>query len=152
MSRLAKPVTLMFTLFLVIVASAACTMVFPSTQAAPPTPHISARLASGNYRVEFNNPAGLLRSTWTLEVSGGQITGKSEWDCCPGHRTDTMSGRVEGNLIIVERDCTGQGTPGECHQVYIGTMEGDVIKGAMIWASPRSGSRIDGSWQLFLKP
>ena len=38
----------------------------------------TAGLAGGAYRVEVQNSGRMHLSTWTLQVSGNQITGKSE--------------------------------------------------------------------------
>jgi hypothetical protein len=111
-----------------------------------PTPTPLNKLKNGNYRVKV--VAGqMLQSVWTLEISGSNITGKSEWDCCPGHRIDPLNGRIENDHVVIERDCSGQGY-GECHQVYIGTLVGDLITGSFTG----TGATGNASWTLYLKP
>jgi WSC domain. len=89
-----------------------------------------ANLSSGTYQVAADNAGTIHNSTWTLQVSGNQITGTSQWDCCPGPRVDALTGRIEGNRVIIERDCSGQGWEGECRQVYDGTIGGGTIEGS----------------------
>ncbi len=78
-------------------------------------------LRSGRYRLEaYSNR--LHKSVWDLEVSGSNITGTSEWDCCPGRRRDALQGTLQGNSVQIGRSCTGQGISGRCSQVYEGTI------------------------------
>ena len=123
-----------------------------SFSAAPTvSPPPSSLLKSGSYKVEAKAEAhdelteDLWPSTWTLQVTGNQITGQSEWSCCPGHRIDPLNGRIEGNRVIIERDCTGEGTVGPCHQVYEGTIKEDVIEGQ--WTHNGAAA---GWWKLYL--
>lgn len=110
-----------------------------------PTPYVLTRLKSGVYRVVVVVGA-TINSTWTLEVTGDQITGSSEWKCCPGYRTDPLSGHIEGKQVIIERDCQGQGFEGACHQVYTGTLQGDTIIGL----ATGTGLPANTSWTLYL--
>ena len=71
-------------------------------------------LKSGDYQVVVAWPDGVVKagerkSTWHLTVADGQVTGTSDWDCCPGVRHDPVNGKINANTISFLRDCTGQG-------------------------------------------
>ena len=67
-------------------------------------------------------------STWRLTVKAGKVTGTSEWQCCPGARTDPITGTVRGDTVVLVRDCTGQGQSGACSQTATGrvTRQGNL--------------------------
>jgi hypothetical protein len=89
-------------------------------------------------------------STWTLEVDEDQITGTSEWDCCPGHRIDPLKGQIkDGNNVIIERDCKGQGWEGSCYQVYSGIIKDDTITGSYL--SRTDSDSANALWRMYLK-
>lgn len=111
--------------------------------ASPPTPPADG-LASGTYQVDSYADRAY-RSTWMLERSGETIRGTSEWDCCPGRRTDPLQGRVRGDQVRIARDCSGQGASGRCVQVYDGRISGDRIAGT--WTH---NDRFVGRWWLDL--
>ncbi len=96
-------------------------------------------LASGRYDVDASGYA----STFTLTVTGSTFSGSSKWTCCPGPRTDPIiQGAVQNGRISFVRDCTGQGYPGECKQVYTGSITEDGAAGR--WSGTGGG----GSWTL----
>ncbi len=102
----------------------------PGRQPAP----AAGEIPNGSYRVEsFSDRA--YTSTWQLEVSGERIDGTSEWECCPGRRTDPLEGWVRDGQVRIARSCTGQGASGRCLQVYDGKITG-----------PEGGQRIEGTW------
>lgn len=112
------------------------------TPSSPP-----ALLVSGSYQVSTTATAG---STYTgvfrIRVNGGRITGTSDWTCCPGPRHDPLSGRIAGNQVTIERNCSGQGASGACRQVYTGTISGDTISGRF------THNGVDaGTWVLRLR-
>jgi len=105
-------------------------------------------LKSGTYKVLVTWPNGSSNSTWTLTVNGGQVTGSSQWTCCPGPRTDPLTGTLNAGTITVERDCTGQGwTQGACHQTFTGSLQNGVITGGIAGTSIVQGE----VWTLYLK-
>jgi len=81
-------------------------------------------LESGSYRVSVLDGATVYHSTWRLVVSkSGAITGSSHWSCCPGARTDPLSGSASGDHVTIDRDCHGQGAGSECiRQTYVGNV------------------------------
>jgi hypothetical protein len=88
---------------------------------------------SGVYAVTQYLEGSAHPARWTLTVTGGQISGRSKWDCCPGSRTDPLTGTAQGAHVVIVRDCTGQGSPGACTQ----TFSGDVSAGGSVggtWA------------------
>ena len=104
------------------------------------------RLYSGTFRVGVRAGDKTYLSAWTLNVSGRNITGHSKWNCCPRPRTDPLKGYYEGDQVIIERDCTGQGTDQPCHQVYTARISGKTARGT--WTH---NGRPAGSWILYLK-
>lgn len=111
-----------------------------------PVADLAELLVSGTYHVSTPCMGVTYQSVWRLNVTGGRISGKSEWTCCPGPRIDPMKGRISGDTVVIERDCTGQGQKGPCHQVYTGKLNGDVIEGSFTL-----NGKIIGSWTLYLK-
>jgi hypothetical protein len=94
-----------------------------STAGLPP-----ASLDSGSYQTVQTYAGRTYRSTWRLKVTPGisnwLITGISEWDCCPGRRLDPLRGTIgEGGTVEVTRDCTDQGNPEPCKQVFPGLLQ-----------------------------
>jgi hypothetical protein len=83
-------------------------------------------LISGAYQVQVRNSGTIHRAVWRLQVSGNQITGTSDW----GTRVDTIQGYIQGNRVVIQRDCRGQGFTGECRQVYNGVIGNGVIQGS----------------------
>ncbi len=113
--------------------------------AGTPEPIRATGLISGSYRLEaYSNRQH--RSLWDLKVAGGEITGTSEWDCCPGRRRDPLKGRVQGGRVQIERSCTGQGLSGRCSQVY----EGNVSKRGAASGSWSHNGNFAGKWRLEL--
>ncbi len=106
------------------VSAAAVCLCLPAAVSAGTNP----TLTSGTYSVVVHGNA-LYHSTWTLHVANGNITGSSRWTCCPGPRTDALSGSVTSTRVTIRRDCSGQGAPASsvtpCVQVYIGTIAKD---------------------------
>ncbi|MCY7303296.1 MAG: hypothetical protein LH654_09740 [Thermoleophilia bacterium] len=76
-------------------------------------------LRSGTYAVTVRTSGVAFQSTWTLRVTGSSITGTSTWTCCPGGRTDPLSGSVQGATATIVRDCNGQGINVACRQTYV---------------------------------
>lgn len=105
-------------------------------------------LISGTYKVENTNSGTTYVSTWTLEVSGNQITGTSDWPCCPGRRLDPLRGSVAGNRVTIARDCRGQGYVGECRQEFVGTIVSGVVQGK----ASGTGAAPNNVWTLYLRP
>lgn len=60
-------------------------------------------LESGTYAVTVNDGGTVFASTWTLQVSGGSITGTSVWPCCGF--TDPLSGSAQGTGARITRSC-----------------------------------------------
>jgi hypothetical protein len=83
-------------------------------------------LVSGSYQVQVRNSGTIHRAVWRLQVSGNQITGSSDW----GTRVDPVQGYIQGNSVVIQRDCRGQGFTGECRQVYQGIIGNGVIQGS----------------------
>jgi hypothetical protein len=104
------------------------------------------KLASGTYRVEVKNSYRTHVMSWKLEVSGDQISGTLESDCCPGPRVDSLRGSINGDRVVIERDCSGQGMKGECHQVYHGTIGDGAVRGSFTG----TGSAPNNFWTLNL--
>ncbi len=126
---------------------------FPQAQSVvltiTPAPDELPKLASGVYQVSTLSGGRQNDGIWTLQITEGQITGASEWACCPDHRVDPLTGHIDGDQIIIERNCSGQGYEGECHQVFSGTLEGDTIVGSITGTGiPESGA----TWTLYLNP
>ena len=101
---------------------------------------------SGKYRVE-QYTGSTYKSEWKIQVKKNKITGKSEWTCCPGRRTDPVKGYINGYTVVIERDCSGQNWSGACRQKFVGTLMGTKIEGTC------TGTGIVGTgrWVLFLK-
>ncbi len=108
----------------------------------PPGPEPS-KLASGTYHLEAQS-GRLHKSVWRLENEGGKITGTSEWDCCPGRRTDPLEGSVRGGEVQIARSCTGQGMSGRCLQVY----EGKISENGIASGNWSHNGRVAGKWRL----
>lgn len=100
---------------------------------------------SDTYAVDVQANSSMF-SSWALKVTGDQIVGTSHWDCCPAVRVDSLKGHIEGDQVIIERDCSGQGFDGECHQAYIGKLNGNTITG------PAQGTGLPptSTWTLHL--
>ena len=83
----------------------------------------STTLDSGVYdvRVSYRGSATKYRSYWKLTVTGNRIRGTSFWTCCPGQRSDPLSGSITGDRAVVVRDCRGQGQKGPCRQTFVFT-------------------------------
>jgi len=105
-------------------------------------PGINTNFVSGTYRVT----QGHWESTWRVRVVNGRITGTSEWTCCPGHRIDPIRGSVSGNIVIMERNCSGQGWNGPCRQIFRGKIKGNRIMGTCTGTGLGGGS----PWVLYL--
>ena len=96
---------------------------------------------SGAYKAVVTNAGIVYHSTWTLMVSAGRVTGTSTWTCCPGKRTDPLSGTVNGNRVVIRRDCSKQGYVGPCSQTYTGTVNAKgVASGTWAGTGAVSGS------------
>jgi hypothetical protein len=107
-----------------------------------------AGLASGTYQTIQTYAGRTYRSTWRLRVTPGiskwLVTGISEWDCCPGRRLDPLRGTIgEGGTVEISRDCTGQGSPEPCKQVFRGYFSEKTVRGT--W----SGNGRSGTWTLY---
>src|SRR6185436_20102486 len=133
---------------------AAAFLAFTAAEASPVGARSAADLNSGTYQVVVVTAGGKsYRSLWHLHVVANHITGTSEWDCCPGHRVDKLSGQIglketdEETLTSVDitRFCVGQGQPAPCKQEYSSTNIGDTrVQGT--W----SGTGGSGRWTLYL--
>ncbi len=100
-------------------------------------------LASGTYHLEaYSNRRH--KSVWRLENDGGKITGTSEWDCCPGRRTDPLEGSARDGQVRIARSCTGQGLSGRCLQVY----EGEISADGSAAGSWSQNGQFAGKWRL----
>ena len=121
-----------------------------ATPTTTPTATLTPRLVSGTYHVVTSSGI-IANSYWTLEISGNQITSSSfsVWDCCPGTRTDPLTGWIEGDKVTIERECSGQGWEGPCHQTYTGSIQGNVIVGEINGTGMPAGG---GTWTLYLTP
>lgn len=97
---------------------------------------------SGVYRVQVRNSGTVHDAIWRLQVSGNQITGASEW----GARVDPMRGYIQGNRVVIQRDCRGQGASGACQQVYDGVIGNGVIQGSFSGTGAAPGN----VWTLYL--
>jgi len=96
-------------------------------------------LVSGKYDVDSNGYA----STFTITVAGLTFSGSSTWTCCPRPRIDPIvQGIVQNGKISFIRDCSGQGYPGECKQLYTGSIMDDGAAGR--WSGTGGG----GSWTM----
>ncbi len=78
--------------------------------------------SSGVYAVTQYITGASYPGTWTLTVTGGVISGISEWGCCPGPRRDPMTGTAQGSHVVIVRDCSGQGL-GPCSQTFVGDVD-----------------------------
>ncbi len=98
------------------------------------------KLTTGRYKVSAIGHD----SNWALTVNGTEITGVSDWNCCPGIRHDPMSGRLvsDGSVIIV-RDCNGQGMTAPCKQEFYGRPTTTGLEGTLA----TSGTEV-GAWTL----
>ncbi len=110
----------------------------------PPQPVGDGKLRSGAYRMQAHSDR-TYGSLWELEVVGDRITGSSQWDCCPGRRTDTLQGRLRGDQVTISRSCAGQGAAAPCKQVYEGKVAGDRVGGSF-----NQNGRFAGWWKLDL--
>ncbi len=104
--------------------------------------NISNYLRSGTYHIT----QGQWQSTWKITVVNGSITGTSEWTCCPGHRVDPLRGKIEGNRVIIERDCSKQGYGSVCKQTYVGYFNNGKISGPCSGTGLTNGS----TWTMVL--
>jgi len=112
-----------------------------SLRVAAQAPKPLTSLTSGSYQVEVPP----FFSTWRFNVNGADITGISEWTCCPGPRQDSLYGHILNNSVTITRDCSGQGWPGYCSQTYVGKIKGDQIRGT--WSGTGGG----GKWRMQLR-
>ena len=102
-------------------------------------------LPSGTYSVQTFGGREW-RSDWTLSVQGSQVGGSSKWVCCPGPRNDPLQGMLQGEFLIITRDCSGQGYQGPCRQVYTGQrVNTGEVKGSFTL-----NGRKAGNWTLHL--
>lgn len=101
-------------------------------------------LKPGTYKVStFYGPQ--YDAIWKLEVQGSRVSGLSQWDCCPAPRIDPLSGDLSESDVVILRDCSGQGVPGKCEQIYTGTLDGNTIRGEFTHDGRRAGT-----WVLYL--
>ncbi len=103
---------------------------------------INSALVSGTYRVV----QGRWNSIWKLNIVNGQITGTSEWTCCPSQRIDPIKGKISGDMITIERDCTGKDWKGACRQTYRGKFKNGRIEGTCSGTGLGAGS----TWVLYI--
>jgi hypothetical protein len=105
-------------------------------------------IKSGTYPLVFRHRGRTHTVTWKLVVNGNQITGTMIADCCPGPRVDPLRGSISGDRVIINRDCSGQGWKGPCHQVYDGALStgSNVIRGSF----SGTGSAPDIVWTVDL--
>ena len=85
-------------------------------------------LRSGTYRLEAVG-GDRWGATLRVTVSGTEIRGQSEWECCPGPRIDPLAGSLVGNRIRFTRICTGQGFNQPCSQIFDGVIEDKKASG-----------------------
>ncbi|MBU4564978.1 MAG: hypothetical protein KMY53_06125 [Desulfarculus sp.] len=102
-------------------------------------------LPSGTYSVQTFGGREW-RSDWTLSVQGNQVGGSSKWVCCPGPRNDPLQGMLQGDFLIITRDCSGQGHQGPCRQVYTGQR---VNSGEVKGSFTLNGRQV-GQWTMHL--
>jgi hypothetical protein len=82
-------------------------------------------LMSGTYHlvaVVTAGGGGTYPAKLVLKVEGGSVTGESYWSCCPGPRTDPITGSTGGGKVTLVRNCSGQGQSSCARQVYTGTI------------------------------
>ncbi len=108
-----------------------------------PLPGAPRNLASGTYHLEAQSNR-LHKSVWELENIGGKITGISQWDCCPGRRSDPLEGTVRDGEVEIARSCTGQGLSGRCLQVY----QGKISENGVVSGNWSHNGRVAGKWRL----
>ncbi|MCF8063607.1 MAG: hypothetical protein K9K36_00065 [Desulfarculaceae bacterium] len=102
-------------------------------------------LPSGTYSVQ-TFASREYSSDWTISVQGSQVGGSSKWECCPGPRNDPLQGMLQGDFLIITRDCSGQGYQGPCRQVYSGQrVSPSEVKGSFTL----NGRKI-GTWTMQL--
>jgi hypothetical protein len=119
----------------------------PAPPAAPPVPRPAAPLLpSGTYRIETVGGGGQWIGTLRITVSGSQIQGQSEWECCPGSRVDPLSGTLTGNRIRFTRNCTGQGFNQPCDEVFEGVIEDNMAHGTFTLNGP-----VFGTWKFVIR-
>lgn len=117
-----------------------------SVGAPPAAKGMMGHLTSGTYRVDAQVGGTVWHSTWKLNVMNDQISGTSEWICCPHKRTDPMTGRITGDSITIKRNCTGQGYNRPCEQIYRGRIINRRIEGDAIG----TGMEMKNHWVLYL--
>ena len=97
----------------------------------------SAHVRTGTYKATVNDSSVVYHATWTVTVTAGRIKGLSHWTCCPGKRTDPLTGTIKGNRVVIVRNCTGQGAPA-CSQTYTGNVASNgSVRGT--WAGSGAG-------------
>src|SRR5262245_440003 len=95
----------------------------------------SASFGTGSYSAVQTADGVRFPATWKVFVTGGRITGTSEWNCCPGKRTDPLSGTVTGSHVVITRDCRGQGGFTGCLQTFTGDVKPDgTVIGTWAWS------------------
>jgi hypothetical protein len=110
----------------------------------PPAPATTlARLESGEYDIVAAGFAGICHIT----VSRDTIIGTSTWRCCPGKRTDPISGSMASVNISFTRDCTGQGVSGPCYQVFTGNLGDNAASGTFT-----HNGKPAGPWTIRKRP
>jgi len=81
-------------------------------------------IVKGNYEIVTNTPFGDLKSTVTLDVDGGNLSGRIDFN---QNVTEFDGGKVVGNTFELE---TNLGTPlGKMKATITGFVEGDQISG-----------------------
>jgi hypothetical protein len=123
-------------------------LVLVAPQASSVNVRATEGLQSGTYQVVVKTGGKMYRSVWHLRVVANRINGTSEWECCPGHRVDRLSGKItDSDQVTITRFCAGQGQPSPCQQVYEGSLSNTRIEGT--WSG--TGSAGGGAaWTLYL--
>ena len=104
---------------------------------APTTTTTAATFKTGTYKAV----QGQFASTWKVTVNEGRVVGTSDWTCCPGPRTDPLSGTVTGSKVVITRDCRAQGGFPACIQVFTGTVGADgKVTGTWSWSDSNQGT------------
>jgi hypothetical protein len=113
----------------------------PAGALRPPSP----AAVSGTYRGTMQYGGTSWTTIWRLQFAGDKVTGTAEWKG-PHTRSgvrDPMDGFVDGDRLVVNRDCSGQ-IDAECVTVFEGTFSDGSVSGH--WHQGGMG----GAWEVAL--
>ncbi|HSI04654.1 MAG TPA: hypothetical protein VLC93_09265 [Myxococcota bacterium] len=108
----------------------------------PPSP----AAVNGTYRGTVHL-GGTWSTIWRLQFVGNDVTGTSEWhgEHARSDVRDRMTGWVDGNRVVINRDCSQQ-TDDDCVRVFDGAFDGDKITGEWLRGI------YSGSWEVTRDP